>query len=80
MHQYGLANMTMHVNAFKDSVVKVVLISERKTVLLVFLLAYLSGKVHKNLDDGGLLYDNFKPEEVDVLFYATFCPRYLEME
>jgi len=68
----GLEEMTMHVDAFKDGVVKVVLINERKTVLLVFFLDYKSGKVHTDLKDGGLLYGKQEPEEIDVVSYATF--------
>lgn len=68
----GLERMTMHVDAFKDGVVKVVLINERKTVLLVFFLDYCSGKVHTNLENGGLIYGEKAPEEADVVSYATF--------
>jgi hypothetical protein len=68
----GLEAMAMHVDAFKDGVVKVVLINELKTVLLVFFLDYRSGKVHTNLEDGGLLYGENQPEEIDVVAYATF--------
>jgi len=68
----GLEKMTMHVDAFKDGVVKVVLINERKTVLLVFFLDYRNGQAHTNLEDGGLLYGDNEPEEADVLSYATF--------
>jgi hypothetical protein len=50
-----------------------VLINERKTVLLVFFLDYRSGRVHTNLEDGGLLYgDKSKPDEKDVRAYAIF--------
>ena len=68
----GLEKLTMHVDAFESGVVKVVLINERKTVLLVFFLDYRSGKAHTNLEDGGLLYSDNSPEEADVLSYATF--------
>jgi hypothetical protein len=68
----GLERMTMHVDAFKDGVVKVVLINDRKTVLLVFFLDYRSGKIHTNLEDGGLIYAENAPEEADVVSYATF--------
>jgi hypothetical protein len=68
----GLENMTMHVDAFKDGVVKVVLVNERKTILLVFFLDYKSGKVHTNLEDGGLISGENPPIESDVVSYATF--------
>lgn len=68
----GLEDMTMHVDAFKDGVVKVVLVNERNTILLVFFLDYRSGKVHTNLEDGGLIYGENSPVEADVVSYATF--------
>jgi len=46
--------MTMHVDAFENGVVKVVLISERKIVALVIFLDYRKGQIHTNLEDGGL--------------------------
>jgi len=64
--------MTMHVDAFGDGIVKIVLINERKTVVLVFFLDYRNGKVHTNLEDGGLVYGENGPEESDVVSYATF--------
>lgn len=68
----GLEKMTMHVDLVKDGVVKIVLINERKTVLLIFFLDYRSGKIHTNLEDGGLVYGENRPEEADVVSYATF--------
>lgn len=68
----GLERMTMHVDAFKDGIVRVVLINEIRTVLLVFLFDYPSGRVHTNLEDGGLITGENAPEEADVVSYATF--------
>ena len=68
----GLERMTTHVDAIENGVVKIVLINERKTVLLVFFLDYRSGRVHTNLEDGGLLYGGSSPDETDVRDYATF--------
>lgn len=68
----GLERMTMHVDAVENGVVKIVLINERKTSLLVFFLDYRSGRVHTNLEDGGLLHGENKPDENDVKAYATF--------
>jgi hypothetical protein len=68
----GLEKMTMHVDAFEKGVVKIVLVNERQTVLLVFFLDYRSGRVHTNLEDGGLLYGDPSPDESDVKAYATF--------
>ena len=51
----------MHVDAVDNGVVKIVLINERKTILLVFFLDYKGGRVHTNLEDGGLLYGENNP-------------------
>jgi hypothetical protein len=68
----GLERMTMHVDAFENGIVKIVLVNARKTILLVFFLDYRSGRVQTNLEDGGLLYGECKPDETDVRAYATF--------
>ncbi len=68
----GLERMTMHVDAVENGVIKLVLINERKTILLVFFLEYKGGRAHTNLEDGGLLYGEHKPDENDVRSYATF--------
>jgi hypothetical protein len=69
----GLERMILHVDAVEDGVVKIVLINQRNTIMLVFFLDYRSGRVHTNLEDGGLLYgDENKPDEIDVKAYATF--------
>jgi hypothetical protein len=69
--------MTMHVDAVENGVIKLVLINERKTILLVFFLDHRSGRLHTNLEDGGLLYGNSSPDENDVRAYATFFYRVL---
>lgn len=68
----GLEKMTMHVDAVSEGVAKIVLINERKTILLVFFLDYRCGKAHTNLEDGSLLYGDNSPDEADVKAYATF--------
>jgi hypothetical protein len=68
----GLDRMIMHVDAVENGVVKIVLTNERKTVFLVFLLDYRNGRVHTNLEDGGLLRGDNSPNEADVRAYATF--------
>jgi hypothetical protein len=68
----GLERMSMHVDAVRNGVVKIVLINERKTVLLVFFLDWRSGHVHTNLEEGGLLYGDNSPDETDVRAYTTF--------
>ena len=68
----GLERMTMHVDAIDRGVVKIVLVNERETILLVFFLDYKGGRIHTNLEDGGLLYGENNPDENDVRAYATF--------
>ena len=68
----GLEQLTMRVDDVQNGIVKIVLINERQTLLLVFFLDYRSGRVHTNLEDGGLLYGENKPDENDVRAYATF--------
>ena len=62
----------MHVDAVDNGVMKIVLINEQKTILLVFFLDYKGGRVHTNLEDGGLLHGENNPDENDVRAYATF--------
>jgi hypothetical protein len=68
----GLERMTMHVDAIENGLVKIVFVNARKTILLVFFLDYRRGRIHTNLEDGGLLYGENKPDETDVRAYATF--------
>jgi hypothetical protein len=68
----GLERMNMQVDAIEDGTVRIVLINERKTILLVFFLDYPRGQVHMNLKFGGLLNGDIKPNENDVRAYATF--------
>lgn len=68
----GLERATMHVDAVENGVIKIVLVNERQTILLVFFLDYRSGQVHTNLEDGGLLYGDNKPNVNDARAYATF--------
>jgi hypothetical protein len=68
----GLERMTMHVAAVKNGIVNIVLVNQRKTILLGFFLDYQSGRIHINLKEGGLLYGDTEPDENDVRAYATF--------
>lgn len=68
----GLEKMTMNVDSLENGVIKIVLSNERKTIQLVFYLDYRSGLAHVNLEEGGLLFSNNKPDEIDVRAYATF--------
>ena len=68
----GLERTTMHVDAVENGVIKIVLVNERQTILLVFFLDYRAGRVHTNLEDGGLLCGERKPDENDARAYATF--------
>jgi hypothetical protein len=68
----GLEHMIMQVDGVQNGVVKAVLFNERKTIMLVFYLDYRASKIHTNLEEGGLLYRENKPDENDVRAYATF--------
>jgi len=68
----GLEQSTTYVDAVENGVVKIVLVNERRTILLVFFLDYPSGRVQTSLEDGGLLYGDNNPDENDVRAYATF--------
>ena len=68
----GLEQMTMHVDNIKEGVVKIVLINGRKTIILVFFLDYQEGRVHINLEDGGLSHGVIQVNESDVRAYSTF--------
>lgn len=69
----GLDRTVMQVDGVENGVVKVVLVNERETILLVFYLDYRAGRVHTSLEEGGLRYGgNNKPDEQDVRAYATF--------
>ena len=62
----------MHIDAVDRGVVKIVLINERRTILFVFFLDYNSGRVHTDLEDGGLVQGENDPDENDARAYATF--------
>jgi len=49
----GLERATMHVDAVENGVIKIVLINEGQTVLLVFFLDYRTGKVHMSSPRAG---------------------------
>ncbi len=68
----GLEKMTLYVDTFDKGVIKLVIINKRKTVLLVFFLDYPNGKVHTNLEEGGLINSETPLEEIDILSYYTF--------
>ncbi len=71
----GMEEMTMHVDAVENGVVKVVLVNDRSTLLLVFFLDFLRGRAHTNLDDGGMITGDNVPSEADALAYATYFYR-----
>jgi hypothetical protein len=73
----GLERMTAHVDAVKNGAVRILLLNDSKTIGLVFVLDFKSGRVHTNLDEGGLIQGEHLPDEADVLAYATFFYRVL---
>ncbi|WP_047536670.1 methylamine utilization protein MauJ [Methylotenera versatilis] len=68
----GLENMIMHVDVIERGVVKIVLFNNRKTVFLVFFLDFVNGRLHANLEDGGLCKGDNDPNEDDVRSYYSF--------
>ena len=64
--------MTMHVDTVEKGTVRVVVFNARKTLLLVFFLDYSRGKVHTNLEEGGLRQGENAHNEEDLRAYATF--------
>lgn len=68
----GLERSTMHVDAVKNGVIRVVVVNERQTIRMVFFLDYRSGQIHTSLYDGRLGYGDNRPDENDVRAYATF--------
>jgi hypothetical protein len=71
----SLERMIMRVAAVDQGLVRVSLINERTTILLFFTLDFKDGRVHTNLEEGGLLYGENEPDENDVRAYATFFYR-----
>lgn len=69
----GLEDMTLRVDAIGPGVIKVVLLNPKMTIVLVFHLDFKNGRVHTDLEDGGLCErGDVKPDETDVRAYATF--------
>lgn len=65
--------MTMHVDTVGAGAIKVVLINAKSTVCVVFVLDFRHGRIHTQLEDGGLFRtDQTQPDEADVRAYATF--------
>ncbi|NBI49613.1 hypothetical protein EON00_28685 [Burkholderia sp. ISTR5] len=69
----GLEALTMRVDAFGEGAVRVILLNDRMTILLPFVLDFRHGRVHTQLDEGGLCESpQNHPNEADVRAYATF--------
>jgi hypothetical protein len=72
----GLEDMTMHMDAIGPGVVRVVLFNPRMTICLVFVLDFKNGRIHTQLEDGGMCQtDKVQPDETDVRAYATYFHR-----
>jgi hypothetical protein len=68
--------MTMHVDAVGPGVVRVVLFNPRMTICLVFALDFKNGRIHTQLEDGGMCQtDKVQSDETDVRAYATYFHR-----
>lgn len=69
----GLEGMTMRVDAMGAGAVRVVLLNERMTIVLPFVLDFRHGRVHTQLEEGGLCQTpQNQPNEADVRAYATY--------
>lgn len=68
----GLENLVMHVDMVERGIVKIVLFNQRNTLYLVFFLDFVNGRVHTNLEDGGLCKGDNVPNEDDARSYYTF--------
>lgn len=69
----GLDAMTMCVDAIAAGAVRVVLHNDRMTIVLPFILDFRRGRVHTQLEEGGL-YSSWQNQvsEADVRAYATY--------
>ncbi|WP_028207961.1 methylamine utilization protein MauJ [Paraburkholderia nodosa] len=69
----GLEAMTMRVDAVGAGAIRVVLVNERATIGLPFVLDFRHGRVHTQLEEGGLYQSpQIQPNEADVRAYATY--------
>lgn len=68
----GLEDMTLQVLEVNGGIVTIVLYNDRKTIQLVFNLDYNEGRVHCDLEVGGLDYQNETLSEQDVRNYWTY--------
>ncbi|WP_238285787.1 methylamine utilization protein MauJ [Caballeronia novacaledonica] len=69
----GLEAMTMRVDAVGAGAVRVVLLNERMTIALPFILDFRHGRVHTQLEEGGLYQTpQNQADEADVRAYATY--------
>lgn len=69
----GLEALTMRIDRCEEGAVRVILLNDRKTIALPFVLDFRHGRVHTQLDEGGLCESpENHPNEADVRAYATF--------
>ena len=68
----GLEKMKLRVLGVNRGVLKIALINESETIVLVFYLDYPDGKIHTNLDEGGIIADQAKQTEEDATTYYTY--------
>lgn len=75
----GLESMTMRVDEIGADAMRVVLFNEHITIAIPFVLDFRNGKVHTQLEEGGLCRTpQNQPNESDVRAYATFLYHVLE--
>ncbi|WP_257765364.1 methylamine utilization protein MauJ [Burkholderia glumae] len=69
----GLESLTMQVSALGNGIARIILFNNRQTIALSFVIDFSQGKIHPELEEGGLLENQeHNPNEDDVRAYATF--------
>jgi len=69
----GLDAMTMRIDAVGAGAIRIILFNERMTIALPFVLDFRHGRIHTQLEDGGLCQTpQNQPNEADVRAYFTF--------
>lgn len=68
----GLENMNLVVEDVNNGKIRIALLNEWQTIGIVFILDYLNGRAHTQLDKSGLIYGKTKPSEADARAFATY--------
>ncbi len=68
----GLERMRVNCESSSQAMIKLELINDSKTILLIFYLDYKNGRVHTALKESGLVFNETKPSKADAEAFATF--------